>query len=188
MNKEITIVEEQVVKMSEAITSLPVVITTQDEYDEVFNTGKKVNALLKKIDEKEKSITKPINDSLKQIRAMFKPFKEQVEAVNNDLKQRRQVFIQAEEEKARIESERIAKRVEKGTMREDTAVAKLSTIDETKADTRGGMTSVLRVKVLDIKQIPAEYLEVNESAIKQAYRDGVTVAGVECYYEKVARA
>lgn len=186
--KEITTtVENQIEKMSEAISQLPTVITSQEEYDATYEIGKKVATLLKNIDTKEKSITKPINDSLKEIRNLFKPFKTQVESVSDELKKRRQLFIQAEEAKKQIEEERIAKRVEKGTMREDTAVTKLATIEETKTDTRGGMTSVLRVKVLDIKLIPAEYLIVDESKIKQAYRDGVTVEGVECFYEKVAR-
>lgn len=180
-------VESQIEKMSEAISKLPIVITSQEEYDATYEIGKKVATLLKNIDTKEKSITKPINDSLKEIRNLFKPFKTQVETVSDELKKRRQIFIQAEEEKKRIEEERIAKRVEKGTMREDTAVTKLATIEETKTDTRGGMTSVLRVKVLDIKLIPAEYLIVDESKIKSAYREGVTIEGVECFYEKVAR-
>lgn len=186
--KEITTtVENQIEKMSEAISQLPTIITSQEEYDATYEIGKKVATLLKNIDTKEKSITKPINDSLKEIRNLFKPFKTQVESVSDELKKRRQLFIQAEEAKKQIEEERIAKRVEKGTMREDTAVTKLATIEETKTDTRGGMTSVLRVKVLDIKLIPAEYLIVDETKIKQAYREGVTVEGVECFYEKVAR-
>jgi len=185
--KQITEVKDQVGKMSEAIASLPAVITTQEEYDTTHEIGKKVGALLKNIDKEEKSITKPINDSLKKIRDMFRPFKTQVTEVSNDLKKRRQTWIDAEAKKARIEEERIAKRVEKGTMREDTAVGKLADIEQKAPDTKGGMTSVLVVKVIDVKLIPEKYLTVNESAIKADHREGVDIPGVECTYEQRAR-
>lgn len=186
-HKEIVEVEDQVGKMSEAIADLPEVITNQDEYDATYEIGKKVGVLLKNIDKQEKAITKPINDSLKKIRDMFRPFKTQVKGVSDDLKKRRQTWIDAEAKKARVEEERIAKRVEKGTMREDTAVGKLANIEQAAPDTRGGMTSVLVVKVVDIKAIPEKYLTVNETAIKADHREGVDIPGVECTYEKRAR-
>lgn len=185
--KEIIEVKDQVLKMSEAIADLPAVITNQEEYDVTHEVGKKVGVLLKNIDKQEKSITKPINDSLKKIRDMFRPFKTQVKAVSDDLKGRRQTFINAEEAKQKIEEERIEKRVEKGTMREDTAVGKLADIEKKAPDSNGGMTSVLVVKVIDIKLIPEQYLTVNESAIKADHREGIDVPGVECTYEKRAR-
>jgi len=186
-DKQITEVKDQVGKMSEAIASLPAFITTQEDYDATHEVGKKVGALLKNIDKEEKSITKPINDSLKKIRDMFRPFKTQVTEVSNDLKKRRQTWIDAEAKKAKIEEERIAKRVEKGTMREDTAVGKLADIETAAPDTNGGMTSVLVVKVIDVKLIPEKYLTVNEAAIKADHREGIEVPGVECSYEKRAR-
>ena len=78
MEKEIVEVKDQVSKMDQAIASLPAKITNQDEYDATYDVGKKVGTLLKNIDKQEKAITKPINDSLKKIRDMFRPFKTQV--------------------------------------------------------------------------------------------------------------
>jgi hypothetical protein len=103
------------------------------------------------------------------------------------IKDKMKTYLDAEAEKKRIEEERIAKRVEKGTMREDTAVAKLTEAEETATDTTGTTSKVLVVNVVDIKAIPAEYLTVNESAIKKAYREGVEVPGVECKYEQSIR-
>ena len=163
------------------------VISNKEEYEQAVEFGKKVSKLIKMIDTKEKSITRPINESLKEIRAMFKPYKEQAETLKNQTKQAMMSYIQAEEAKRKEQEAKITARVEKGTMREDTAVAKLSTMEEEATNTTRNFTSVLRVEVLDIKQIPAEYLTVNETAIKQAFRDGVEVPGVTCFYEKVAR-
>lgn len=184
--KEITIVEDQVAKAREAAAAITT-ITSPSEYEAAAEFGKKVSKLAKMIDTKEKSITKPINDSLKEIKAMFKPYKSQVEDLKNNVKSAMTAYVRAEEVKRQAAEAKIAARVEKGTMREDTAVAKLSTLEESAADTTGTLTSVLTLEVVDITQIPHDYLLVNVSAIKAAYRDGVTVPGTVCRYEKVAR-
>ena len=186
--KEIAHVEDQVSKMDQAIAELPAEIATQEEYDRTYEVGKSVHSLYKIIDKKEKSITKPINDSLKQIRDLFRPHKTRVKNVEDDLKDRREVFIKKQDEEAAKKESQIEGRLERGTMKEETAVGKLAEIEETKAETRGGMTSVLVVKVTNIRELPEEYLEVNESAIKAAYREGKEIPGVECSYEKRARA
>ena len=184
-NKEVTLVEEQVGKC--LTETKGIVISNQEEYDRAVLVGKKVNALLKMIDTKEKAITKPINDSLKQIRDIFRPYKAQVEASKEDITQKMMAYIRAEDAKKRLAEERIAARVEKGTMKEETAIRKLADVEIAAPVTNGSTTSVLRVKVLDIKAIPAEYLIIDEAKVKAAYRAGVEVPGVECFYETIAR-
>lgn len=186
--QEISVVENQIEAMSREIAALPAVISNQDEYDVTYEVGKKVHALYNHVDKKEKAITKPINDSLKSIRDLFRPFKTQVKSVEDELKARREAFIKAEDAKKAKTEDQILGRVERGTMKEETAVAKLADIEQSAPETRGGMTSVLCVKILDIRAIPEEYLTVNETAIKAAHREGQVVPGVECYYEKRARA
>lgn len=184
--QQIEIVDEQVTK---ALTSAESIknITTPEEYEQAVEFGKKVSKLEKMIDTKEKSITKPINDSLKEIRNMFKPYKEQVSDLKSTIKTKLIDYANAQAKKRAEAEMKIEARVEKGTMREDTAVAKIGQLEESCPDTTGTLTSVLKVEVIDIKDIPAEYLMVNESAIKKAYREGTEVPGVRCYYEKVAR-
>jgi len=186
-SKQIVEVKEQVVRMNTAIQALPAVIVDQAGYDETQEVGKRVATLLKNIDKEEKAITKPINDSLKKIRDLFRPFKTQVTDVSNDLKSRRQVFINAEEVKRAKKEAQIAARVEKGTMREDTAVGQLSNLETSAPEVNGGMMSVLVVKVIDIKLIPEQYLTVNATQLRADYREGIEVPGVEFIYEKRAR-
>lgn len=185
MDKSLQVIEEQVTKCLVAGSALAV--TNQKEYDNALIIGKKVSALLKMIDDDEKKITKPINDSLKLIREKYKPFKNKVEAVKQEIKDKMELWFKEEEKNKRIEEERINARLEKGTLKESTAVNKLATLEMNKAQTSGGMTSVLKVKLIDIKQVPAEYLLINESAIKSAFREGKEISGVNCFYEKSAR-
>jgi glutamine synthetase adenylyltransferase len=183
--KQIEQIKQQEEKMLEATSVIN--IETPEDYEQVATLGKKLSAYIKNVDKKEKEITKPINDSLKNIRAMFKPFKETAENKKKEIKDAMAKYIYLQEEKRRKEEARITARVERGTMREDTAVNKLTSLEETKTDTAGTTTSVLTVTIDDIKLIPAEYLTVNESAIKQAYRQGVEVPGVTCKYETSIR-
>ena len=178
MNKEITIIKEQVEKCVVATTNI--VVTNQEEYDNAYNLGKKVSSLLKSIDEKEKSITKPINDSLKQIRDMFRPYKEQVEAEKVNIGKILTTYVQEEERKKKLAEEKIVARLEKGTLKESTAVRKLGEIDT--ADTTGKTTSVLTVTVTDLTKIPLEYFTLDESKVKEDFRAGKVIEGVICEY------
>ena len=162
-------------------------VNSQESYDQALVVGKKVSALLKVIDAEEKAITKPINDSLKLIRDKFRPFKEQVEEAKKSIGEKMSAWVRAEEEKKRIAESRIEARVEKGTIKEETAVNKLAKLEESAPVAQGGMTSVLRVEIVDLKQVPVEYLLLNESLVKSDFRAGKEIAGVKCFYEKVAR-
>ena len=162
-----------------------IAVTNQESYDQALAFGKKVSALEKLIDAEEKKITKPLNESLKAARDMFRPFKTQVEETKNDIKAKMSEWFTAEEARKKKEEERIAARVERGTMKEETAVAKLEAMENPLSS--GGMTSVLLVFVTDFPQIPRKYLIVDESAIKADFRAGVEIPGVRCQYEKRAR-
>jgi hypothetical protein len=177
--------KEQEARMLQAVSTI--VIKTQDDYDQVTLLGKKVSAYIKSIDDKEKAITKPINDSLKQIRAMFKPFKEVAEAKKDEIKTVMSAYLAEEAKKRQAEEARLVARLERGTIKETTVVNKLATIEAESTVTSGTTTSVLKVKVLNIKDIPEEYLIVDEAKIKAAYRAGVEVPGVSCEYETAIR-
>jgi signal transduction protein with GAF and PtsI domain len=183
--KELSTLKEQEAKMLAATNGIT--IKTQDDYDNVVALGKKVSAYIKSIDTKEKAITKPINDSLKQIRDLFRPFKETAEAKKSEIKTVLAAFLHEQEQARKREEERIAARVEKGTLKESTAVNKLATLEEQATVTSGTTTSVLRVKLVDIKAVPAEYLILDEAKVKAAYRSGVIVPGVKCEYETAIR-
>jgi len=185
MHKSLEVIESQVSKCMVAGQTL--VITNQEEYDQALIVGKKVSTLLKMIEEDEKKITKPINDSLKMIRDKYRPFKTQVETVKEDIKNKMTKWFNEEEKKKRIAEERIVARVEKGTLTEATSVAKLVKLQENAPISNGSQTSILVVKIIDIKLIPEKYLLINESLIKEDYRKGIEISGTECSYEKKVR-
>ena len=182
-DKQIVLIESQLKKADSAVTS--VVVNNQESYDAAIVVGKKLSALKKKIEEDEKSITKPINDSLKIIRDKYRPYKDSVERLIDDVKSKMKAWYEEEAKKKAIAEERIAKRVEKGTMKETTAVNKLANMET--AEAGGAMTSVLKVRVTDWRLVPEQFLELKETEVKKAIRAGEVVPGVDGYYEKSVR-
>jgi regulator of replication initiation timing len=185
MNKEIQIIEKRVAKCEEL--KFKIVVNSQETYDQALEFGKNVNRLIKEVDAQEKDITKPINDSLKKIRDAFRPAKDKLEAIKKEIAGVMVEYINAENAKKKLEAERLEARLERGTIREDTVIKKLAIAEETKTVTKGGMTSVLTVKIIDKTKIPMDYLIVDESKIKSAHRSGIKIPGVICEYKNVAR-
>ncbi len=93
-----------------------------------------------KIEERKTDITRPLMSALASARDLFKPLEIGLADAKKTVKEKILAYTVEQEEKARIESERIAKRVEKGTMKADTAAGKLATIESGKAIT----TDILR--------------------------------------------
>lgn len=69
--------------------------------------GKEINGKIKKIEELKKSLTDPINQSLKRIRAMFAPAEEAGEKVLRKIKDAHNAYVMEEHRKARAEEARL---------------------------------------------------------------------------------
>jgi hypothetical protein len=52
-------------------------------------------------------------------------------------------------------------------------------IEKKEKSANKGLSTVIEFTVIDITQIPFEYLQVNESAIKDAIKKGVEIKGIE---------
>lgn len=149
----------------------------------------KIGATLKQaIAEKEK-LTAPLNATLKEIRARYKPLEvaceQGMERIDASIKAYRLRIA----EEARIKEERIAKRVEKGTMRVDTAITKMGQIEKTEktVGTDNGALQFRTVKVLvidDEQSIPREFLVVDRKAVETALRAGRVVPGAHLQEEE----
>ena len=92
-------------------------------------------------------------------------------------------------EQSRIAEEakqKLAARVDRGTMKIETAMRKMDEViepDKTVVTESGSATTVVRKawRVVDKTKIPLEYLEPNMILIKQAIRAGRFVPGIEEY-------
>lgn len=141
----------------------------------------------------KEAITKPLNEALKNARALFSPMEEQLISAESLVKAKIRNYSDEVEKKAREEEAKLAARVEKGTLRPETAERKAAEIEkvENKVEAKTGSVtfSMLRkVRIVDETKIPRAYLVPDEVRIRKDALAGVVIPGVEVYEEKTVNA
>ena len=140
--------------------------------------------------ERKQAITKPLMASLTSARDLFRPLEDGHAEAKKTIKGKMLAYQIAEEERVAKEKARIEARVDKGTMRVDTAIKKLEDIEDAPKNAAGSIgkvstRSVVKIRIVDEAIIPREYLIPNIAAITEAVlRKNLTIAGVERYEEK----
>lgn len=139
--------------------------------------------------EKEK-VTKPLNEALKAERGRWKPIETMLDEAIAVVRCKLSAYQTEKREEERAAEEKLVARVEKGTIKVDTAVRKIGEIEraEAKVFTDSGSVKFRTVKkfeVIDIGAVPIEYHLIDESAIRKAMVAGVEVAGVRYFDEEV---
>lgn len=148
------------------------------------------NKYAKQLEEDKQKITKPINDALKEIRARYKPLENKLEDIILNIRKSMTSYQTEQMRLQKIEEEKIANRVAKGTLKVETGIRKLEELPQTadKIATQSGKISFKTVKkfeVIDITLIPHKYLIVNETAIRDAMKAGIELPGVKYFEEQV---
>lgn len=186
-NKEIELVQDQT---SRAITAAKGLIIDSDaKMSEATDMLKKIKVVGKLITEKKELITKPLNQALKEARDMFRPFEEECDQAEREVKNKMITYQNEQERIRKIELQKIENRVEKGTMKVETAVKKIENVQEVTKSVQGQVGAVStriikKVRITDESLIPREYLIPDLKKIEQVAKAGVAIPGVEVYEEK----
>lgn len=184
VNKELEIVKNNTSKALAAANAL--VILNDEDLHKAKDLLTNVNLAGDMIQKLKDGIIKPINEGLKGIRAMFSPPETEKEQTVMIIKQKMIFYHNAIEEKRRIEEARIAARVEKGTMKIETAARKIEDMPaiQTKIADGNSVGSVVfkeekKVVVVDEALIPRQYLVPDMVLIRRAALAGVEIPGVK---------
>lgn len=189
MSKDLSVVIQSEVSVYEREANA-LVIKTDADMELAVKILSATNTTADRVQAEKEKITKPLNEALKAERARWKPIEDACANAIATIKAKMVAFQrQLEAENAKKE-EKIMARVEKGTLRTETAVAKLEALPDAKASvtTDAGMVQWRVVKKLVISDpmlIPREYLVVNEVAVKEALKAGKVVPGASFVEEKV---
>lgn len=168
------------------------VITSPEEMERQVANLSLLNKELKRITTHKETKTKPLNAALKAVRADYKPFEDQLESAitvtrKNISKYQTEEKRRADEEKAKIDA-RIGEGRGHFTMetaqRKADEVATPDAVVETSAG-KVSFRTVRKFELVDIKQVPHEYLEVNETAVRAALKDGTELPGFRYFDEEV---
>lgn len=170
-DKDLVVVKEKIKGMQAMLDSTQV--TTDAELDGVADKIKSVKQLGKAIKQMKEKFTEPAKAIIAQAKDMYDaPIKQCLNA-EDTLKSRASKYM-SEREAKRIEAEaKIAARVEKGTMRTDTAMKKIEALPEVKntiSTNQGSKLRMVRRNVAVIENpdlIPREFWVIDEVRVRR---------------------
>lgn len=177
--------------------SLDLEVKTDADYEAALAEGKVVKTQLDAIVARKEEITKPMYSSYKSILALFKPIETSGEAALAKIKSKMLAYKQAQAAKVEADKQKLAERVERGTMKPETAVRKMDAmqapVQTVKTDAGKATTKkVKKYRLVDVYALPKEFLKptlklsdvADTDKVKAAFKLGQTVAGVEEYIEE----
>ena len=195
--KEVSVVKSQASKALSAATDLK--IESPEEMVVATDHLSKMKSVAKMIKERKEAITKPLTEALKSARDLFQPMEANLAEAERIVKHKMVNYQLGEEKKAEQERLRLATRVEKGTMKPETAVARMENIQDAPKSVQGktgsmAFRTVRKVRFAELSTLSPEgilelvrggYLTWNETAARRDALAGRVVTGVEVYEEKV---
>lgn len=167
-------------------------IDTLEDMKKATELLSEVNRMADKIEEEKELLTKPLNVALKEIRLRYKPIETTLENAISTIRTKMTIAQKKFDVEVEAKKEKLIARIEKGTMRIETAVSKMENmpnVNET-IHTDSGSVQWMIVKKLvidDVSKIPQEYFDVNEVRIKEALKKGLIIAGARMVEEKVPK-
>ncbi len=164
-------------------------IATQEENATAIELKAKLRDMGKTIKDRKEEITKPLNTALKSARDLFAPLEKQFENAESIIGRKLISYKQKVEEDARKAAEKIADRVERGTMKMETAEKKIDNLPTTQKsiDTDHGRVQfrkIKKVRIINENLIPRQYLIPDMVTIRKDALAGVPIAGCEVYEEE----
>lgn len=166
-------------------------ITNAEEMESACELLSSAKAQMKMIVEHENKVLDPLKEALKAKKAEWGPMKKVLKAGIETLGGVVGAYQTAEIKRVKIEEDRIAARMAKGTLKTSTAVRKLSEVEkpEAKVVTEAGSLSFRtdkKLRVVDPTLIPREYLIIDEKKLLDALKTGTLVPGAEVVEVQVA--
>lgn len=157
-------------------------VNSQPTLDQAKISLTQVKEIKKIIQEKKDSVVKPLNEALKNIRALFKPIEDKVDLIETYLKGEVLKYNTKLLQEQRKREEEAQSKIEAGATFEE-ATKSVERIEK-KIDaipTR----KIKRLKIIDASKIERQFLIPNEQAIKEALIAGIKVSGCELVEEEI---
>jgi len=157
-------------------------VNSQPTLDQAKISLAQVKEIKKIVQEKKDSVVKPLNEALKNTRALFKPIEDKVDIIETYLKSEVSKYNTKLLQEQRKREEEAQVKIEAGATFEE-ATKSVERIEK-KIDaipTR----KIKRLKIIDASKIERQFLIPNEQAIKEALIAGIKVSGCELVEEEI---
>ena len=157
-------------------------VNSQPTLDQAKISLTQVKEIKKIVQEKKDSVVKPLNEALKNTRALFKPIEDKVDIIETYLKSEVSKYNTKLLQEQRKREEEAQAKIEAGATFEE-ATKSVERIEK-KIDaipTR----KIKRLKIIDASKIERQFLVPDEQAIKEALIAGIKVSGCELVEEEI---
>ena len=157
-------------------------VNSQPTLDQAKISLTQVKEIKKIVQEKKDSVVKPLNEALKNTRALFKPIEDKVDIIETYLKSEVLKYNTKLLQEQRKREEEAQSKIEAGATFEE-ATKSVERIEK-KIDaipTR----KIKRLKIIDASKIERQFLVPDEQAIKEALIAGIKVSGCELVEEEI---
>jgi hypothetical protein len=165
-------------------------ITVKEDLIPATDLLSKINKYADLLKKDRLSLTQPLEDSLKLIRAKYSPTESLLKEAVATLKQRMGDFQAEQLRIQRIEEQKIADKVNSGYIKTETAIAKMEAVQTTdkKVSADAGSVSFREERdfeVVDISLLPGRYLLPNMVEIRIAMKAGLEIPGCKYFTKQV---
>lgn len=195
-NKEVAVIELPFVKgqATKALAAAQdITIKTDADMEQAADVLSRIKKVGKMLDSYKETQTRPLMTQLQEIRDTLKPLEQNRDEAEKIIKSKMLAYQKEVDAKNQLERDRLAARVEKGTMNQDTAIEKIENQQEVKKTAQGKVgkiatRKITKYRIVDERLIPREYLTPNMALITDAIKRGVAVPGAESYQEDVIQS
>jgi len=190
--KELAPIKATVTKLESQAQSVQIV--TAEDYTQAVDLVAKLKDAGSRIKNAKESVTKPLNEALRNARNLFAPIEEQFANAESIVKTKILAYKRKVDEEARAKEAKIAADLEAGKIKKlETAEKKIDAIERVDTTTRGKVgevqiRKVKKVRITDENAIPREYLVPDMVAIRRDALGGKQIAGVEVYEDETVAA
>jgi len=185
---ELTPLKAQVSKLENRAQEIQ--INNEEDYRSTADLIAKLKETGSRIKNIKESITKPLNEALRNTRELFAPIESQFTNAESIVKTKILEYKRKIDAEVAKQEAKIAKGVESGRLKIETAEKKLDQIERVENTTKGKIGEVQirkikKVRIIDINLLPREYLIPNDTLIRKDALGGKKIEGVEIYEEDV---
>ena len=166
-----------------------ITVDSPQTLEQATSTLSQLNTYLDQLTTEKEKVTKPLNEAIKAERARFKPLEEQLANAIQSIRQSITVYATNQ---AKIALQQEQKILDDKRTKLETKVQQLAELEQptAKVTTDQGSISFVTVRkyrVTDKNLIPHYFLEVNDTLVKQAMKEGRQIQGIEYYEEQSLR-
>lgn len=182
MSKEIEVIKEKIKGMQSMVDET--IVSNSQELSDVTEKIKQVKVLGKLVKTEKEKYTKPAKEIIKEANSKYLPYEKECKNAEEKLKSKAGIYLD-KQEVLRIEKEKkIAERVEKGNIKEETGVRKMEELGEEVKTVNSGDAQLQHKKIKEVVitdeiKIPRKYLAPNLVLIRKDALAGIKIAGVE---------